>query len=115
MSERQKTLDDIANRIKTNPIGWLPTVGDVINVTFDIKNANLVANALKRDHLFEEMVAALEKALAVIADCVDYEHNGDPWTENAFDMGELDIHEYAKNGELENARAILAKLREAGQ
>ena len=51
---------------------------------------------------------ALAEALAVIADCVGYSHSGDPWEENAFDMGELDIHDYARDGRLERAKALLA-------
>jgi hypothetical protein len=108
VSERQKTLDDIANRIKTNPIGWLPTVGDVINVTFDIKKANLVASALKRDHLFEEMVAALEK----MADSPNIEIMPGSHLTNE---GRAQLAYAALTNFRSVARAILAKVREAGQ
>jgi len=37
-----------------------------------------------------------------------YEHDGDPWTEDARAMGEMDIDDYAKDGRLTNARTALA-------
>ena len=54
------------------------------------------------------LVEALEEAIATIADYVDYEHDGDPWTEDARAMGEMDIDDYAKDGRLTNASAALA-------
>jgi hypothetical protein len=60
MSERTKLLDDIATRIETNQRGWLPIAGHVVNVTFDLDEADLVSKVLRRDHLFEEMVRALK-------------------------------------------------------
>lgn len=59
----------------------------------------------------QELVKVLDEALAVIADCVGYQHSGDPWEENAFDMGELDIHDYARDGRLERAKALVANAK----
>jgi hypothetical protein len=56
-----------------------------------------------------DLLAALEAALAVIADYLEYEHNGDPWTEDARSMGEMDIDDYQRDGRLESARAVVAK------
>jgi hypothetical protein len=61
----------------------------------------------------DDLVKALEEALAVIQDCVGYSHSGDPWEENAFDMGELDIHDYARDGRLEAARGLLGRVKGA--
>lgn len=57
----------------------------------------------------ERLRVELLAALRVIKDCTDYEHNGDPWTENAFDMGELDIHDYVRDGRYEHAFALAQK------
>jgi hypothetical protein len=54
------------------------------------------------------LVEALQGALAVIDDYLAYDHNGDPWTEDARTMGEMDINDYKHDGRLENARAALA-------
>ena len=54
------------------------------------------------------LVEALTEALAVIDDYLEYEHNGDPWTEDARAMGEMDIDDYARDGRIEKARAALA-------
>jgi hypothetical protein len=56
----------------------------------------------------DQLVAALKAALATIEDYVTYEHNGDPWTEDARAMGEMDIDDYSTDGRLEAARAALA-------
>lgn len=55
-----------------------------------------------------QLVEALKSALAVIDDYLNYEHNGDPWVEDARAMGEMDIDDYSRDGSLEKARAALA-------
>lgn len=55
----------------------------------------------------KELVAALQDALAVIDDYLAYDHNGDPWTEDARTMGEMDINDYQHDGRLDAARAAL--------
>jgi len=54
------------------------------------------------------LVEALGASVATIEDYLAYEHDGDPWTEDARAMGEMDIDDYAKDGRLTNARATLA-------
>jgi hypothetical protein len=54
------------------------------------------------------LVGHLSEALRVIKDAAEYQHSGDPWEENAFDMGELDLHDFAKDGRLDAARKALA-------
>jgi hypothetical protein len=39
-------LCQLADRIKNNPLGWLPGVGDCVNVTFTTEEAALVVSAL---------------------------------------------------------------------
>lgn len=65
-------------------------------------NAELIAAA-------PELLAALRGALAVIDDYLDYDHDGDPWKEDARTMGEMDINDYRRDGRLESARAAIAK------
>lgn len=62
--------------------------------------------------LHAENVALLEAllgAIATIDDYLSYEHNGDPWTEDARIMGEMDINDYQNDGRLERARALINK------
>lgn len=56
------------------------------------------------------LVAALQEALSVIQDYLDYDHDGDPWKEDARIMGEMDINDYARDGRLEKARAALSAI-----
>jgi predicted metal-dependent phosphoesterase TrpH len=55
MSEREK-LEEIANRIDTNQRGWLPIAGHIVNVTFDLNEADLVSRIL-RSH--DRLISAL--------------------------------------------------------
>jgi len=56
----------------------------------------------------EQLRSALAEALAVIEDYLDYRHDGDPWTEDARQMGEMRINDYERDGSLTAARALLA-------
>ena len=53
------------------------------------------------------LVDALTASVATIEDYIGYQHDGDPWSEDARAMGEMDINDYATDGRLENARAQL--------
>ena len=55
-----------------------------------------------------QLVAALKQALGTIDDYLEYDHNGDPWTEDARTMGEMDINDYANDGRQAKAIAALA-------
>jgi len=56
----------------------------------------------------KQLVEALKASLAVIDDYLEYEHNGDPWVEDARAMGEMDIDDYARDGRRDAAIAALA-------
>ena len=72
------------------------------------------AAELRRLHEVNQMLlAALKEALATIEDYLDYEHNGDPWTEDARSMGEMDVNDYKRDGRLNRARAAIEKAGEA--
>ena len=72
------------------------------------------AAELRRLHEVNQMLlAALKEALATIEDYLDYEHNGDPWTEDARSMGEMDVNDYKRDGRLDRARAAIEKAGEA--
>lgn len=69
---------------------------------------NRVARAVR---LNGELVEALKDALAVIEDYLAYKHDGDPWSEDARLMGEMDINDYEFDGRLEKARAVYIKAK----
>lgn len=56
----------------------------------------------------DALLDALKGAVAVIEDYLAYNHDGDPWKEDARTMGEMDINDYERDGRLEKARAMLA-------
>jgi hypothetical protein len=56
-----------------------------------------------------EALATLEMALNVIKSAAEYQHSGDPWEENAFNMGELELHDYFRNSQHEEARHFLSR------
>ena len=71
----------------------------------------LIANAkfiVKACNSHDQLVEALKDALTVIRDYLEYEHDGDPWTEDARAMGEMEIDDYKSDGRLDRAEAILA-------
>lgn len=55
----------------------------------------------------EQLRSALAKALAVIDDYLAYRHDGDPWTEDARQHGEMRINDYERDGSLAAAKALL--------
>ena len=68
------------------------------------------AAELRRLHEANQvMLEALKEAVATIEDYLDYDHNGDPWTEDARSMGEMDVNDYKRDGRLDRARSAIAK------
>ena len=87
--------------------GWVEIHAPNGSHTADVRaestaNARLIAAA-------PDLLEALKDALATIEDYLGYEHNGDPWTEDARSMGEMDVNDYKRDGRLAHARAVIAK------
>jgi hypothetical protein len=59
----------------------------------------------------DELGEALGKAVELIESTVEYQHSGDPYEENTFDMGELPIHDFHRDGGLEALNILLAKIK----
>jgi len=55
----------------------------------------------------ERLRSALQAAVDVIQDYLAYEHDGDPWNEDARAMGDMDINDYARDGRLAYALSVL--------
>lgn len=60
----------------------------------------------------QALVEALNDSIATIEDYLDYEHDGDPWTEDARAMGEMDIDDFKRDGRLERAKSALAAFQQ---
>lgn len=52
---------------------------------------------------------ALAMCLSTIEDYLDYQHDGDPWSEDARLMGEMDINEFARDGRLDKVRSLVGE------
>jgi hypothetical protein len=59
----------------------------------------------------EQLEAALTEALSVIRDYLAYEHDGDPWVEDARRMGEMEIDDYGRDGRMDRALALIGVKR----
>lgn len=55
----------------------------------------------------EKLRSALRAAVDTIQDYLAYQHDGDPWSEDSRTMGEMDINDYARDGRLDYALALL--------
>lgn len=51
--------------------------------------------------------SALTAAVETIQDYLAYTHDGDPWSEDARTMGEMDINDYGRDGRLDYALSLL--------
>ena len=88
--------------------GWLECRTDSEIMDEFIAYGQSCAAAERTVGVNAQLVEALTGALAVIDDYLAYDHNGDPWTEDARTMGEMDIDDYKRDGRLNTARAALA-------
>ena len=73
---------------------------DIIAVAVDV-----ISSQQKR---IEELETHLGRSLAAIEEYLEYDHDGDPWSEDARLMGEMEINEFERSGRLKAARAALA-------
>ncbi|MCG7985049.1 MAG: hypothetical protein JAY90_20145 [Candidatus Thiodiazotropha lotti] len=58
-----------------------------------------------------ELICAFDALLAAAIDYVDYEHDGDPWSEDAREMGEMDLDDLKRKGKLDEYRLLLDRCR----
>lgn len=56
-----------------------------------------------------ELLEALKKAYDAIDEYQTYEHDGDPWTEDARAMGEMTLDDMQRDGSMEKIKAAIAK------
>lgn len=75
----------------------LPFTTEEIEAGIDLVNIVVQNKAL---------VEALKEALDVIEDYLNYEYSGDPYEEDARQMGEMGINEYKRSGAFDKARAL---------
>ena len=66
-----------------------------------------------QDAKIKALVEALSASVATIEDYIAYEHDGDPWTEDARAMREMDIDYYATDGRLDKAKGLIAAEKES--
>ena len=82
-------------------------------------NARLIAHTLNEFPVLMErnkkLVEALDIAIDVITDYVEYEHSGDPNEEDSRVMGEMDIDDLARNGGLNILKQVLKDAKEVGR
>lgn len=75
---------------------------------------NIIASAIQsgieadRQGRDDGLREALRSCLEVIDDYLAYDHDGDPWKEDARLMREMEIDDFARDGRLERARAALS-------
>lgn len=75
------------------------------------ENQRLTAIATKHATRADELYEALKKIMPAVKQYLEYEHDGDPWTEDARSMGEMDLNELDKEGVIEELFSILDKSR----
>ncbi len=57
-----------------------------------------------------EMLEALKECFGTIKEYHEYEHDGDPWTEDARAMGEMDLDAFERDGRMEKVSNLIEKL-----
>jgi len=62
---------------------------------------------------YSELKDAFEALLNAVIDYLEYEHDGDPWTEDARAMGEMAIDQLKNSGKLGEYRALLKRIDDA--
>ncbi len=57
------------------------------------------------------LLCAFEELLSAAIDYVEYEHDGDPWSEDARAMGEMDLDDLRRDGKFEHYCKILDRFK----
>lgn len=58
------------------------------------------------------LIYSFDELLAAAINYVSYEHDGDPWSEDARSMGEMDLDNLNRLGKIDEYRALLDKCRD---
>jgi len=58
----------------------------------------------------DELLTALKECFGAIKQYHEYEHDGDPWTEDARAMGEMDLDYFKSDGRMEKISTLIEKL-----
>lgn len=75
------------------------------------ENQRLTEIATKHATRADELHVALEKIMPAVKQYLEYEHNGDPYTEDARSMGEMDLNELDNKGFIEEVFSIIENSR----
>lgn len=57
------------------------------------------------------LLAAFELLLNAVIDYDEYEHDGDPWSEDRRAMGEMDIDDLRRSGDIDKCKEIMQKFK----
>ena len=60
-----------------------------------------------------ELVEVLSAIMPAVTQYINYEHDGDPWSEDARQMGEMDLDELERDGYIYRFLAVLQKHKES--
>lgn len=96
-----------------------PTVGTttglmVCHIAHSINEDDQKSQALGNARLIKaapEMLELLEKLFVAAMDYIEYEHDGDPFTEDARAMREMEIDTLHSDGTLDRCEQLLAEIR----
>lgn len=101
-----KQLEELAKAVIDDPIQNGTSLTPDYMRLLDEANPAVILELIETQRM---LVEALKGALAVIDDYIEYEHDGDPWTEDARAMGEMDINDYSRDGRRDSAREALKR------
>ena len=70
-----------------------------------------MSEAKKDESDLSALFCAFDELLAAAIEYVSYEHDGDPWKEDARVMGEMDLDDLNRQGKLGDYRRLLDRCR----
>ena len=68
---------------------------------------DIVYDCKEAEERIKELEEALRTLLASVDDYIEYEHDGDPFSEDARVMGEMELNEINNSGELSKIKQLL--------
>jgi len=66
----------------------------------------------EESELLCDLIQAFDELLAAAIDYTEYEHDGDPWKEDAREMKEMDLDDLKRNGSIEKYISLFNKCRD---